>query len=213
MISIRIDYDTKDAKAALGRMRTQLADRPGMNATVEVAAALSVKQHLTTHYAGRINRLGGVSTGYWKGAIEGTSSTHDAAGATVQIRQTGIRLKYDGGTIRASGRTSEVTGKPTKFLTIPVHPSAHGKTIADLGGKAAFYIVPFAGGGGLAEEGAGTGAGVFKKTGAKAGAGDPLYFILKRSVKVTADPHILPPDEQIAGDVATALRLYFDPNL
>lgn len=209
MMTLKVTHTFPKGIAMTAGLTALLANKAAMNATVEVAAAHAVKRHLTGKYAGTVNKLGGVSTGYWKKAIEGTSSSSNAEGATVVISQVGIKLKYSGGTIRASGRTSEVTGKPTKFLTIPVHPAAHGKTISDLGGKSAFYLVPFAAGGGFSEEGTGGGIGVFRKSGGKSSASDPLYFVLKKAVKIKADPNILPPSDTVLAEIKTALEDYF----
>ncbi len=211
MIKFTVTHDLAKGYAATEALRSLINDKKALNATVEVAAEGAVKEHLTTHYAGRVNRLGGTSTGYWKRAIENTTGTSDAAGATISINQTGIRLKYEGGVIRPSGKTSEVTGKPIRFLSIPVHPAAHGRTIADLGGKSAFYVVPFAAGGGFSEGGTGAAAGVFRQSGGKRSDSDPLYFILKRSVTIKADRNLLPSEDAVGTAITEALRIYFSP--
>lgn len=207
-LTLQITHTLPAGRLRLQHLQALLANKSALNATVEVAAAGAVKSHLTTHYAGKVNGLGGASTGYWKTAIEGTTSQSDANGAMVNINQKGVRLKYEGGVIRASGRTSEVTGKPIRFLTIPVHPAAHGKTIADFGGKSGTYIVPFAAGAGLKEGGTGTGAGVFRRTGDKPSRSDPLYWILKRSVTIKSDKNILPPETAVTLAVNQALEIY-----
>ena len=211
MITFKVNLDMAGATARMERTRALLADRGKLNATVESAAAIAVRKHLRANYEGRVNKLGGTSTGYWAKAIEGTRSISDVSGATVTVTQEGIRLKWTGGIITAgqSGKASEVTGKVPKFLTIPVHPAAHGKTIADLGGKAANYIVPFGAGGGLKEGGSSAGGGIFHKTGAKRSDNDPLYWILKRSVRIKADKNLLPPEAETGEAIVEALTDYF----
>jgi len=47
------------------------------------------------------------------------------------IKVRGIKRHYTGGgTIRPSGKISEITGKPIKYLTIPINAAAHGNTVA-----------------------------------------------------------------------------------
>lgn len=205
MIGLTVKWDPGPGMAALDEARRALANKEEIHATVEIAAITRMKLHLTEHYVPRPNGLGAPSTGYWKSAVEDTRSTSDANSATVSISKTGVRLHYYGGVVKASGRTSEVTGRPIKFLTIPVHPGAHGRTISDLGGKGSFYIVPFGAGGGLKDASSNAGAGVFRKTGAKASASDPLYYVLKKSVTIKADPNVLPPDDAILYDCIKAL--------
>jgi len=214
MMTFTITHDLEKGAAATEALRNRMADRVALNATVETAAALTVRRHLTQNYASKLNKLGGASTGYWRRAIEGTTSDSNAEGATVAINQIGIRLKWSGGTITAgqSGRVSEITGKVPKFLTIPVHPAAHGKTIADFGGKEGTYIVPFGAGGGLKEGGSNAGAGVFRKTGGNRTDTDPLYWVLKRSVMIKPDKQILPPLEAVSQEITAALQIYFSPD-
>lgn len=175
-----------------GRMRALFADPAELHAILQVEVEASVKTHLEKNYSPRVNKLGGDSTGYWKGVAESTTAASGADGVTITIRQKGLRLKYHGGIITASGRISEVTGKPIRMLSIPAHPAAHGRTIADLGGRAAFYR---------------KGAGIFKfTTPGTPKDGDPLYYILRRSVTIKADPGILPPPGDILNGCMRALQ-------
>lgn len=191
MIRIRIEFDASATEAELARTRAALSNREEVNAVVEIAAEKVVKEHLLANYANKPNRLSAPPTGYWKQAIEATRVTSDDAGVTVAIEQIGIRIKYYGGVIRPSGRPSEVTGKPIRWLTIPIHMGAHGKSIMDLGGKKRTYLqaqfVKF-------------------KPGAQAQDSDPRYFIFKKSVTIKPDPNILPPDEAIVAECVAALN-------
>jgi len=208
MLTMQIVHDLGKGRERVARLLRLAGDKGALHAVVETGAALVVRRHLTDNYAGKVNGLGGASTGYWRTAIEGTTSRSDASGATVSINQKGVRLKYEGGVIKASGRTSEVTGKPIRFLSIPVHPAAHGKSIADFG-QDATYLRPFAAGGGLTEGGDGAGAGVFRKRGSQPAAGDPLYYVLKKFVRIKADKNILPPESEVAAEVSRGLDAYF----
>ncbi|MES2705121.1 MAG: hypothetical protein V4726_00830 [Verrucomicrobiota bacterium] len=191
MMKIRLEWDASAGWEALRRARAVLGNPEELHAVVETAAEKAVKDHLTNTHAARPNRLGGVSTGYWKSVIESTTSESDGGGATVTLKHKGVRMKYYGGIIRPSGRPSEVTGKPIRNLTIPVTAAAHGRTIMDLGGGKAFHAIY---------------PGVYKRTAAPPSTSDPLYFILRKSVKITADPTVLPPDEAVAAECLKALN-------
>ncbi len=62
---------------------------------------------------------------YWHEAAASTqvADEMDEATAYVAIRHKGVRLHWQGGTIRATGETSEVTGRPTRALLIPFEDS------------------------------------------------------------------------------------------
>lgn len=88
------------------------------------------------------NRFGGAeTTRYWFRASAATRA--DVVGDTITIKVmesrgtaetgglVGLRRHYTGGkTIKASGKISEITGKPIQYLTIPINAAAHGKTVA-----------------------------------------------------------------------------------
>ncbi len=69
---------------------------------------------------------------YWKDAANATEAATDANGTTVSINQRGVRLHFYGGTVRPSGRISNVTGKPIKRLLIPTEDSPLRKTRSEL---------------------------------------------------------------------------------
>lgn len=72
----------------------------------------------------RIKELTG-SKHYWHGAASSTQVAEQTEGCTayVVVRQKGVRLHWKGGTVRPTGKPSEVTGKPTKALLIPFDDS------------------------------------------------------------------------------------------
>lgn len=58
---------------------------------------------------------------FWGTAARRTTlAKADAESAEINIAQRGVHLQWQGGTVRPTGNTSEVTGKPTKNLLIPV---------------------------------------------------------------------------------------------
>jgi len=90
----------------------------------------------------------------------------------------GVALHLHGGTVRPT-KTSEITGRPIKFLTIPKVAAAHGKTVAML---RALGVDLYPGRGGLLRQ---TGASRDPK-------GDQMWFALARSATMKADPTVIP---------------------
>lgn len=61
---------------------------------------------------------------YWGDAASATTvAAHTPTQYTITIAHKGVRLHWKGGTVRPTGKTSEVTGKPTKTLLIPFENS------------------------------------------------------------------------------------------
>lgn len=107
-----------DAAEALARLGEGLGDGKKLHASMALGVEHALRQHLTdAGYTGRKNKLGGKSTGWWKGVSNSIASAATATEATVSISQRGIALQYYGGTVRPT---------KAKALSIPVHPSAHG---------------------------------------------------------------------------------------
>ncbi len=74
---------------------------------------------------------------YWEAAVRSVSvpEMRESRRAEVVITQKGVRLHWKGGTVRATGRVSAVTGRPTKRLLIPFADSPlrkKGVTLAEL---------------------------------------------------------------------------------
>lgn len=176
--------------------------------TVEAAAAGAVEAHLDAEYVPRRNALGGTPTGYWSRVRGSIQSSHDGDSATVAISGPGLRMKWEGGVIRPSGRTSTVTGKPIRFLSIPVDAQAHGKLPAMFGDR--LYSRGFAGGTGAREGDTRGGMGLWLRTGDQSSDSDPLLFWLVKKVTVTADKNILPPAERIAAECGEAVGVLLD---
>lgn len=62
---------------------------------------------------------------FWRGALDSTEVGKTATNgvATITVSQVGVRLHWKGGTVRPTGRISDVTGKPTRALLIPFDDS------------------------------------------------------------------------------------------
>ena len=94
-------------------------------------AQRTVREHFQELDETRANRLGGARTHYYGSARRGTGFYFDGADVVVNIHQIGIALHYYGGNVAPGVGLSSATGQPTKYLTIPVAPEAHGKRASD----------------------------------------------------------------------------------
>lgn len=160
--------------------------------------------HFYAYATAHPNKFGATSTGYWVNAGDNTVAT--SSGATVNIevvekvgKVVGVRRHYTGGgTIKPSGRISEITGKPIQYLTIPINGAAHGKTVAmmqrlgvDLYRK---------------------GSALFAKSGGTRSDSDVAMFALKKSVgPQTPNPSIIPTPQQYFETVATVVKKLTEP--
>lgn len=116
MITVKVDSATfRQAMDALAR-------QIGRPRPVLQAAARDISRTLQRHFRDRNrtpNRLGGTRTHWWAGVARATAvaSVTDQQ-AVVSISEPGIGLHYLGGVVQA---------KEARYLTIPIHPMAHGK--------------------------------------------------------------------------------------
>jgi len=195
MIQLRLHFDSATARDVTNALRGKLTMEE-INATVEVAARTVVDRHIRETYATKPNRLGAVKTGFWERARASLVSTHDSGGVTLRIPERGVRLHYYGGVVRPSGRVSDVTGKPIRSLTIPVHKAAHGTRVKEFGDR--IYWRPLAG-----KKGEG---GLFYRRGAKPSKRDPIYYVLRKSVRIKRDPNVLPDNAAIIAACRAAVQ-------
>ena len=97
MISLQVNLDMS---VALARMVT-----PEDLQAMTRHAGDDLRDLLKNHFIDRSQQTG--SRNYWAGAAEATESHME------------VRLHLLGGTVRATGRISPVTGRPTKSLLVP----------------------------------------------------------------------------------------------
>lgn len=90
---------------------------------VAVGAATEAASAIRKNFRRIMERTG--SKYFWQGAADSTQLDGQTEGSTayVVVRQKGVRLHWKGGTVRPTGKPSEVTGKPTKALLIPFDDS------------------------------------------------------------------------------------------
>lgn len=93
---------------------------------VNQAAANQLRILIKRHLEARGGRK------YWKDAAEAVETAANESGAVVSINHWGVRLHFYGGTVRPSGRISNVTGKPIKRLLIPGEDSPLRKAHVEL---------------------------------------------------------------------------------
>ncbi len=190
-MNVRIEIDGQEAiKQTLSRMVTFSSSE--LAARSKVGVRNLMKDHFYDYAMRNPNNLKGQTTKYWQRAGDATTVTSSGAAVIAEVVETrsarvplvGVRRHYTGGgMIRPSGRNSEVTGKPIKFLTIPFTAAAHGTTVATLAknGVSLYRL----------------GATLRRKQGDKRSDSDPIYFILAKQVgPMQPKPQILPTSGQ-----------------
>ena len=177
----------------------------------EVAAASTqptqeeTAKHFYAYATAHPNKFGATSTGYWVKAGDNTVAT--SSGATINIevveragKFVGVRRHYTGGgTIKPSGRISEITGNPIKYLTIPINGAAHGKTVAMMRALGVDLYRK--------------GSALFAKSGNTRSDSDTAMFALKKSIgPQTPNPAIIPTPQQYFDTVAIVVKNLTDPD-
>jgi hypothetical protein len=168
-------------------------------------AEKATKDNFEKYGATKKNRFGGANTtSYWLRASDATRATVTGDTITIEVFESrgtggtgglvGVRRHYTGGgTIKPSGRISEITKKPIQYLTIPINAAAHGNTVAmmqrlgvDLYRK---------------------GSALFAKSGGTRSDSDVAMFALKKSIgPQTPNPAIIPTPQQYFETVALVVK-------
>ncbi len=180
---------------ATARLRQLAKKVDNLLAPVTRIIGSTVKAHLVRLNAQRPNALGGKCTNYW--ARAGRATAMDPAAGTVTITRRGFRYQVKGGTLRASGRLSMVTGKPITRLAIPIHAKAHGMNPSELG---PLFVLR-----GKDENR----AYLARTTGRGKNAKLELLYVLKRSVTHKPDPTLLPDERTLNEAVRAELKKSF----
>jgi hypothetical protein len=157
-------------KALAGR-----AARPGPGLLIAARALGNLLKKHFREKAQKPNKLGGDRTWFWLAVGRGVNAPQQTSPTSAQISIThgAINQKIHGGTI---------TAKRAKYLTIPVHPKAHGRRASVLANLLGIKL--FAVKGALA----GWDKNAKKLT---------VYYALKKSVTQKADPTALPPNGEM----------------
>ena len=163
----------------------------------------ATQDNFLAYGANHKNKLGGTTTNYWLRASQASVATATGSDITIvvdAIKVRGIRRHYTGGgTIRPSGRISEITGKPIRYLTIPINAAAHGKTVAMMRALGVDLYRK--------------GSALFAKSGNTRSDSDVAMFALKKSIgPQTPNPAIIPTPQQYFETVALVVKNLTDPD-
>jgi hypothetical protein len=172
-----------------------------VNPTRELTA-----DHFFAYGTAHPNRFKVTPTGYWNKAGQATksSSSGDTINIIVDEKGTpglvGVRRHYTGGgTIKPSGRISEITGKPIQYLTIPINGAAHGKTVAMMRALGVDLYRK--------------GSALFAKSSNTRSDSDVAMFALKKSIgPQQPNPAIIPTPQQYFETVALVVKNLTDPD-
>lgn len=170
----------------------------------------ATKDNFEKYGANHKNKLGGATTSYWLRASDATRAEVNGDTIRVEVFETrgtggtgglvGVRRHYTGGgTIKPSGRISEITGKPIQYLTIPIAPAAHGRTVAALMQRLGVDIYR-------------KGSALYMHPkGSERSDSDTAVFALKKSIgPQRPNPAILPTDLEYYAAINTAVDELLD---
>lgn len=161
--------------------------------TIKQGVTSVFSDHFLKLNAARPNKLGGKRTDYWTDAASLTYSNVSGGTVTVKVDKVGVRRHLLGGPPITPKKTSEITGRAVKFLTIPIHPSAHGRTVAQLRAQGV-NLYP-------------AGGAIRQQIGDKRSDSDPKLFALARKTKAAQpDPSVIPTVDEIARAANEALN-------
>lgn len=195
-MNVGISIDAREtARPAIMRVKGVLQPAR-LNPVIGRAGVNVYRAYLFNQNRTRPNKLGGKRTNFYATAARGTGFDIDADGVTISIRSVGIRQRFFGGVIKP---------KTAKFLTIPVAPEAHGKRAREFD----LEVVYGAGGRPVALATKSTSAPTKNskgqegnKTTARRGV---IMFRLVESITQAPDPTVLPPIDQVAGAIVSAV--------
>lgn len=215
-MSLAFHIDLSDsASPGLAKLRAGLADTSALHDAIGLGVREATKEHLNTAgYVGRVNALGGKSTGYWKAVSEAITTEASEDSATVTLSYQGVALRYYGGEVKPVTR---------KALSVPVHKSAHGLNASEYPGTLAFIPAtrqfgPFRSGGG--QDTVGYLVRGVERTitrGKNKGKsrivpmpGGEMIYVLRRRTYHRPDPNIIPPTDAIIATAVEAGEAYLE---
>lgn len=216
-LNIQIDL-SNTASPGLAALREGLGDGAALHGAIGFAGQAAAKAHLeSAGYTGRVNALGGKSTGFWKAVGESITSEATEDTATISYRHRGVALRYWGGVAEPKTR---------KALSVPVHKSAHGLNASEYPGLLAFIPAstqfgPFRKGGSQDTVGylvrgenktvtRGKNKGNTRVAPLAKGKGGELIYVLRRRTYHEPDRNIVPPEAAIVAEATKAAKLYLD---
>lgn len=198
-----------EAGARLSRLAAGLGDGQGLHDNMAMGVEHALRSHLeSAGYVGRVNRLGGQTTGFWKQASNSVSSVAGESEATVSMPHRGAALRYFGGT---------VVPREKKALSVPVHPSGHGVYARQYPGTLAFIPAGRAFGDGRRVGYLVRGEEYVRTRGPNKGLpgvrplpGGEMIYVLLRSTTHEPDPNVLPSQGAMRQAAADAGEAYLE---
>lgn len=187
MIDFDININVEGLATTADHLRAIASITPQEVASASnVGIATLVRKNFIEYGLKNPNKLKGKSTRFWLRASQATytqiagSSVLAVVSTSGDVSLVGVSRHYTGGgTIIPSGRTSEVTGKPIRRLTIPARAESHGRSVATL---KALGVDLYRSGGTLR-----------KQEGAQRSDNDPIYYYLAKKVSPQLpDPRVYP---------------------
>lgn len=165
-------------------------ERPDVRRVMGRAIATALRKHFTKLDRTRANKLGGTRTHFWGQVRRSVQQPQLLAGdgVMVSINHVGIALQYFG--------TADMPGgvmrpKNANFLTIPVHPEAHGRRAREFDDLEPIFFDD------------GTGVLARPHSESKSGIGE-VYYRLTKKVRIKGDPSVLPAEEDLQAEAFTA---------
>lgn len=199
-MSIAISINVRDTGTRVARA-LGVALRPERIAPVVGRSAHNtIRTHLFGKNQTSPNALGGRRTNYYAQAARATQFQIVGDSAVVSINQVGIAQRFFGG---------KIVPRTSKYLTIPVHPAAHGKRAREFdlelvfgpGGQPVALATKATSGSTV------DGRGRIRKSAVRTGE---IMFRLVKSVTQQPDPTVLPYDELIEARIDRDVGAYID---
>jgi hypothetical protein len=132
MIELIVNQDNAEIKALLSRIDASKFV-PALNAIMAEAGSDITRTHLYGLASKR--HRSSQRLNFYARAADSVVTEIDADGALIKIPHTGLALRYFGGRVVPSGRTSLVTGRPIRRLAVPIPGNgAEGKLPAEFPG-------------------------------------------------------------------------------
>ena len=197
MIELAVNTESSEVRKAIDA----LAERASPERCAKIIARAS-RQFIRDHIAGLArsrHRPGRRHNFYADAARSAVGEVEPPDTAAIRIPHQGMALRYGGGTVRASGKTSAVTGKPVRMLSIPISGSeADGKTPGDFTGL--FLVVS-----------KDKQRAYLSRKQPKGGALERMFRLVPQTTH-KPDPTVLPERGAVEADAIENLTEYLSPN-
>lgn len=206
---MQISVDIHDQASPALRAALAATGEQGLLRAAGRGVANRLRAHFDSLESTRPNALGGRRTHFWLGVKHSVQNpVVSGQTATVSINHVGLRQRLQGGTIRAGRSTNPRTGRPTKYLAIPLRAEAYGKRPAE---RDDLDMIPTRHGFLLVESPhTALRIGRRRKNGTRAvhrgeERGGVALYLLKRQVTQRADPTVMPPVAALATAAVQAM--------